>query len=312
MKFLVVGAGVIGCYTAARMLEVGHDIKLLARGEKAKRLADKGITIKNGITGEVSTYKVPIIESPVKEYFDIVIVCVRSTQRESVLSTLVSLKGIEVYCFIGNTLKEYDEEAEVLGEDRILTGFTSIGGRWENDELIIVDRKSANIKPFDSFIIGTPFEDSHKHIAVLRSVWKNRGLKMTTYNNILDWHLTHVVIVSQLAAALYRHGGDFKAISDDDILIAVNTMREIFAQMRKHHFQILPRPLNGISFLPRRLVINRIRKRLEGPFTEIGLTSHIHVGREEVFSLVIELRDLITNEGESLPLLNQLVEDIRP
>ena len=45
MKLLVYGAGVIGSQFAARLQEAGHDVSLLARGERLAALRRHGVQL---------------------------------------------------------------------------------------------------------------------------------------------------------------------------------------------------------------------------------------------------------------------------
>ena len=45
MRFTFIGAGGIGCYYAARLLNAGHQVTLIARGEHLQVLRNKGLTV---------------------------------------------------------------------------------------------------------------------------------------------------------------------------------------------------------------------------------------------------------------------------
>ena len=61
MKILVIGAGVLGSFYAARLKESGQDVTVLARGKRAEQLREYGIVIKNE-NGEIqSVTYLPVI-----------------------------------------------------------------------------------------------------------------------------------------------------------------------------------------------------------------------------------------------------------
>ena len=47
MKITVVGAGGIGCYYAAKLIQAGHAVKLIARGDHLKAMQEQGLTVKH-------------------------------------------------------------------------------------------------------------------------------------------------------------------------------------------------------------------------------------------------------------------------
>ena len=55
MKILVCGAGVLGCNLAADLSRAGKEVTLLARGQWAKTLRERGLRIKNMFSPRTST-----------------------------------------------------------------------------------------------------------------------------------------------------------------------------------------------------------------------------------------------------------------
>ena len=72
MKVLIIGAGITGCFTAARLMHKGVDISVLARGDKAARLERDGLRMRDGITGETATVRLHVVRWPAEETFDVV------------------------------------------------------------------------------------------------------------------------------------------------------------------------------------------------------------------------------------------------
>ena len=62
MKILVYGAGNLGSLYAARLIESGQDVAILARGDRLARICDHGIELENTITGEKTTTPIETVE----------------------------------------------------------------------------------------------------------------------------------------------------------------------------------------------------------------------------------------------------------
>lgn len=60
-KILIYGAGAIGCVVAARLILAGHQVTVLARGEKKNILQNKGILLKD-LTGEYQVHPFRVID----------------------------------------------------------------------------------------------------------------------------------------------------------------------------------------------------------------------------------------------------------
>lgn len=84
-------AGVCGGLFAARMHEAGHDVSLLARGERLTALRRQGVQLAEA-DGPVKRVPVPVIEHPDSGY-DLITVFVRTHQVDAVLESLAGVQG---------------------------------------------------------------------------------------------------------------------------------------------------------------------------------------------------------------------------
>src|SRR5487761_685212 len=87
MKLLVYGAGVTGSLFSARLHEAGHDVSLLARGERLAALREHGVQLAEGDSPAVRRVPVPVVEHPAGGY-DLIAVFVRAHQADAVLQSL--------------------------------------------------------------------------------------------------------------------------------------------------------------------------------------------------------------------------------
>src|SRR3954468_22672441 len=92
MKLLVYGAGVLGSQLSVRMHEAGHDVSLLARGERLAALRRHGVQLAEADSTDVRRVPVPVVEHPAGEY-DLIAVLVRAHQIDAVLESLADVGG---------------------------------------------------------------------------------------------------------------------------------------------------------------------------------------------------------------------------
>ena len=90
MRLLVYGAGVLGSLLAARLHEAGHDVALLARGERLAALRRHGIQLAEEDSPVVRRVPVPVVEAPTDGY-DLIAVVVRAHQIDPVLESVAGL-----------------------------------------------------------------------------------------------------------------------------------------------------------------------------------------------------------------------------
>jgi 2-dehydropantoate 2-reductase len=92
VRILVLGTGVIGSVYASKLLCAGHDVVLLARGQRLVDLRSHGLLVQDAESGDHSTQQVTAVrELTSDDRFDVVLVAVRAEQLEGVLPVLTGM-----------------------------------------------------------------------------------------------------------------------------------------------------------------------------------------------------------------------------
>ncbi len=284
MKLLIVGAGVTGCFTAARLMHKGADVSILARGDKATRLERDGLRMREGITGEESTVRLNIVRAPVSGEFDVVLVCVQAQHRPELVPLLRELRGHPTIWFLGNTTQGYDVPVEQLGRDRVLGGFPGVGGTWEGETLVYADREQPDDEHFDRLIMGEVHADASTAADEIQQDLLRLGMNIERYVPIMAWHLSHIALILPLAGAVYHHDQDLDAVVEDRALLK-QTMRATaqgLAAIRQAGYNILPRGLNVMRWIPAALGAKRIATLLQSEFGRIAIAGHAMTARTEM------------------------------
>ena len=111
MKFLVFGAGVLGCNLANNLFRAGKDVTLLARGPWADEIRRNGLRIKNTLSRRTAVNPIPVAAEllPGDDY-DVIFVAVRYTQIETILETLRASLA-KTMIFVGNNVRASETAA---------------------------------------------------------------------------------------------------------------------------------------------------------------------------------------------------------
>lgn len=135
LKILMIGAGGIGGYYAARLADAGHQVVLTARGDHLEALRAKGLTV--DYQGQVLQHRLPACDHQelIRGYhpndFDLVAIALKSTATGAVMTELYDwlCAGSVPVLSLQNGIDNEPLIAEVVGEERVLGGLAvRIGG----------------------------------------------------------------------------------------------------------------------------------------------------------------------------------------
>ncbi|MBT3221217.1 MAG: NAD(P)-binding protein [Proteobacteria bacterium] len=310
MSILIVGAGVTGCYTAARMQERGLDVAVLARGDRADRLERDGLVMRDGLTEEERTVTLRIVRAPLDEHFPIAMVCVQEIHRPKLATLLEELPGKPIIWYLGNTTKGFEEIGQRLGKERVLGGFPGVGGTWDGETLVFADRMEPQHQPFDKLVVGEAFPEAASAVQVVKDTFVPAGFNVEHYSQIMGWHWTHVAMVLPLAGLVYAHDVDMETVVADKALL-MRTMRataQALTAVKKAGHPILPWRLGLIRWLPAGLGARKVGSLFQSRFGQIALAGHASVARGEMQSLAADLMELAgADAGPDLRHLMDLI-----
>lgn len=298
-EILVIGAGIIGGYTAARLIDNGAKISLLARGEKADRFEKVGIQLRDGLTGAERTVRLPIVREPVENQYEIVMVCVQDSNRPAVENIIQNLPGRPIIWFLGNTTRGYENAGNLLGRDRILGGFPDFGGTWDQNVLVYADREKPKDKPFNKLIASEAFPESKPAFDILQKRMSELNQRIVRFNPIIAWHLCHVALILPLAGAVYLYNGDLEAVASDRKLLKMTIRAAVQGLdiVRQNGYPVLPKGLKIFRFMPSTLGAMKIARLLRSRFGEIALAGHANAARTEIRHLAKDLLGLAGQKG---------------
>lgn len=126
MKILVVGAGAIGGYYGARLLQAGADITFLVRPQRADILARNGLVVSSELgnfSGPVRT----VTKDQISGAYDLILLSCKSYDLQSAISDFAPAVGEQsvILPFL-NGLSTYDQLDERFGRDHVLGGVAYI------------------------------------------------------------------------------------------------------------------------------------------------------------------------------------------
>lgn len=190
LKILMIGAGGIGGYYAARLAEAGHQVVLTARGGHLQALRADGLTV--DYEGQVLRHGLPACDHQtlIRDYhpndFDLVAIALKSTATGAVMAELCDWlrAGSVPVLSLQNGVDNEPLIAEVVGEARVLGGLAvRIGGHITEPGMVFAEGVAQIV--MGAWPAQQPKDDPRADLLkVLEVAFNEAGIPTTMTENI--------------------------------------------------------------------------------------------------------------------------------
>ena len=146
MRIAAMGAGGVGGYFGARLLQAGHDVAFIARGKHLAALRKDGITIKSPLGDarlKIKAFEDPKDAGPV----DFVVFAVKLWDTERAAEQLLPIlgKGSAVIPF-QNGVESIERIGAIVGRERVMGGAAYIAARISEPGVIVQTGQFARLR----------------------------------------------------------------------------------------------------------------------------------------------------------------------
>ncbi len=308
MRTLVYGAGPLGSLFAQQLHEAGHDVSVLARGQRLADIRDHGIVIHNVTNDQTVTAPVRAVEALAPDdAYDLVLVVMRKNAALTILPVLGANRHTPNVLFLMNNAAGPGALIDVLGRERVLVGFPASGGYRDGITVHCLTGTSGDkaIIPFGE-VDGSVTARAREIASVIASTpWLGAEIR----SDMDAWLKYHVaLLMPSIAAALYACGTDLQrmARTRDAVVLAVRAVHEGFAVLRELGYPVTPGKLELYTRIPEPLMVPFLRKVLTKEHMEIALAKHANAARDEILHLTDEFLALAARTHVQTPAILEL------
>ena len=290
MRVLIIGAGVLGCNMAHNFYKAGKDVTLLARGRWGENIRENGLVIKNKFSLKPSCDRIPVIgELSRDNEFDVIFVCLRYTQLQSIMDTLKNNLTKNIV-FIGNNV-DAEGFAKALSDKNVMFGFASSAGHRESDRVVSIDLKKITIGDLKT-------KASNK--SLIDEIFSNTKYKTVYEPNIGDYLISHAAFVIPAAFVCYYTDGNLKRIKNDKVYIykIIDANAECYLAVETLGHELLPKGEEEYRSPKYRKMCYRFYKLMcSTVLGKLCFSDHAMSAVDEMNVLALELEEMIHKSG---------------
>jgi 2-dehydropantoate 2-reductase len=246
MNFVIVGAGALGSIYAAYLARAGHQVSLIARGERAAALASNGIAVEGK---EPFSARCNIVTQPetVREA-DVVIVAIKTYDTVQALAPLRGLR-VKSALSVQNGVLKNQQLGEVFGQRATLGAVGMLGGEVLPAKSGLAGAVRYNV--VGPTIIGETAGGNSSRVKELVDTLVRSGLEARASDAISSIEWSKFVGWSGFSTlAVMTRLPTWRFMSDaDTALIAARVMRETAAVAMRHGVTLQDSGFSSKAFL---------------------------------------------------------------
>jgi 2-dehydropantoate 2-reductase len=304
MDILVYGAGVVGSVYAARLQGAGHRITVLARGVRLAKIREHGLILEDVSAGVRSACRVLTTHGlRAGDSYDVAVIAVRCEQLGVALRDLAANRNIPVVIFMVNNPAGPIELVNALGVERVVLGFSGVGGALEGHVVRYVQIAQ------QSTTVGGVGGRKTVGVELAAGLMRDAGLPVRIESDMEAWLTAHAFFVTCVCGALYLEGADCGRLSRsrEGVGLMVDGVREGFGVMRRLGRRVHPLGLKVMfCWMPRGFAVSYWRRFFSESSAEYSIAGHARHAVEEMRTLAVECRRLASLANVSTPALERL------
>lgn len=267
-RVAVVGAGVIGQVFAALLHQAGHEVYLMARGQRLEQLQSHGVRMRREDRQDKScTVTVPVRSLDSPPTVDVVLLTVRAQQLDSAMK-VISGMGQPLVVPMMHLADQLDYLEKTLGVERLVLAFPGMGGFREGSGRIVWAAVRQQPTTVDALAPAA---------RRVRELLASTGLRTSLEPHMRDWLNVHSIFVACLSTAVLVAGGDPVRVANDPRIVPemVAAIRSGLAGYQHQGGRIRPRALAAMfGWMPAWFAVAYWKREFKGPVGRITIAPH--------------------------------------
>lgn len=292
MNVLIVGAGVIGTVYGAHLGTAGHDISILAHGDRTDVISACGLHARDVTSGVETHAPARVLPSAAGTDVDVVLVALRRDHLHSAADALAEVAPDVLVLFMGNNPAGRSALPTGSGA-RVALGFPGVGGTL-----------SAGVATYDKIAQQPTAIEAidEPRLGDLIDALTARGLATQRVADMDGWLAYHAVFIAAICAALYRCGTDPQRLAHDreTLKLMCLAITQGFQELHDRDVRGCPR---NLALLHNRwldpVAIRYWARVMRSPMGETAFAAHARHAEPEMRRLADDVLNRLPREDAS-------------
>ncbi|WP_353071012.1 ketopantoate reductase family protein [Tunturiibacter gelidiferens] len=211
MKILIVGAGAVGGYFGARLIQAGRDVTFLVRPARAQQLQRDGLRIVSP-HGDAILKPKTATSTEITSPYDVVFLSVKAQALDQAIKDMTPAVGPDTMIYpVLNGMRHMDSLVHSFGKQPVLGGVCLVSTDLDEQGRIV------QLTPLDKIIYGERSGEITTRIRSLDETLRNAGFETQLSTNITQAMWDKWVTIASFGLITCLLGGpvgEINAVSD--------------------------------------------------------------------------------------------------
>lgn len=308
MRIVVVGAGCIGTIIASRLAKAGHDVSVIARGERLANIQAHGLRMQTHGKSRIEYQDVPAFPrlTPTMTA-DFVIVTVQRHQIDALMPDLIAHPSHNIV-FMFNCVANDDPWRHPL-KGRLLWAFPAALGELKNG----IVHYSVLPRSLSLLQITTIGGHAKRHASAIKlmKIFNKAKIPSTFHDDMPAWLKTHAALMLPVMAIGHQklQAQHALTLSWQEANTVAQAMQECFDLVNAAD-SITPLNMKLLSLMPSAIIAFSLMTAFQVAYMQTILAGHAGHASEEILQLYIEMKHLAKKQQVETPSLDKLCVEL--
>ncbi|MBJ7348087.1 MAG: ketopantoate reductase family protein [Thermoleophilaceae bacterium] len=304
MKITILGAGNMGSVFAARLIDAGHDVSLVARNARLRELETNGLRLRHQFGRKIEQYSPPVFAELTPELeSDVIFVMVQRPHIDALMPALEAHPCKRI-CFLFNC-SEIDPKWQAALGNRLVWGFPSAMGGTK-DGIVSYVVLPGWLRFLQITTVGVAEGGDPEVAREIVKLLNGAKIASTFYEDMRGWLMTHTSLMlpgMALGEARYRAGKNQK-LSYKQAGQMARAQQEGFAVVKAAGLRVGPMNLRLLSMLPAAVTTPFIWLLTQSPQYSRSLLDHVDHAHDEMQTMSAGIKANAQRSGTATPTLD--------
>lgn len=249
MRILCVGAGAVGGYFGARLIEAGADVTFLVRPARRNQIAADGLRVQSA-KGNFNRRVNAVVQTELRGPFDVILLTCKAYDLSDAMNAVAPVAGSVIVPLL-NGVAHMDVLNARFGAERVL------GGTAKISVTLAADGTIQHLNDWNYITVGEQSGESTPRVDAFADAFKNTPVVAAVVPNIMHvlWEkFVHLATVAGMNAAMRANIGE---------IVRTEIGAELLMEFLERNAEIARRE----GFMPSQQIMNECRQMISNPLS---------------------------------------------